>query len=116
MRCRSQAPRRGELRPSTSPAPHPRPRRAGNSPIRRVSWSTPNSLLVATIPDFGYLPGHDAEDLHAADVNIGVIVERHRRLVDDGNVFAIVAGNHQVQVEPDGFEHGPVIDDAVDCL
>src|SRR2546423_14935521 len=116
MPGRTPAPGRGGPRPSGWPDPNRRLRPAGNNPIRRASWSTPNSLLVATIPDFGDLPGDDAEDLHAANIDVGAVLERHRRLVDDGDVFAIVTGNHQVQVESDGLEHGPVIDDAVDGL
>src|ERR1700742_1400229 len=99
-----------------SRGPHLPLRPAGSNPIHRVTWSTPNSLLVATIPDLGNLPGHDAENLHAPDVNLRAVLERHRRLVDERDVLAVVTGNHQVQVESDGIEHGPMADDPVDCL
>ena len=59
----------------------------------------PNSLLVAAVPHFGDPAVDDTEDLHAADRGLGAVLERHRRLVDDRDVLAVVARNHEVQVE-----------------
>ena len=37
-------------------------------------------------------------------------------MVDDGNVLAIITGDHQIQVESDGLECVPVLDNSVDRL
>ena len=73
-------------------------------------------LFVAAVPDFGDPAVDDAEDLHAADVGLGAVLQFHRRLVDDRDVLAVVAGHHEVQIEPDGAEHLPVIHDPRDRL
>src|SRR5271154_5998921 len=99
MPCRNPAPRRGGPRPSRLPAPPPRPRPVGSSPIRQAfdrCRSIPNSLLVAAVPDFGDLAGDDAEHFHAGYVGGGAVTGGHGRVVDDRDVLAVVRRDDDV--------------------
>src|ERR1700757_1422772 len=117
MRCPSPTPRLGAPRPSRSPVPHLRPRPAGSSPVRQArDRSIPNPLLVAAIPDLGDLAVDDAEHLDTRDVGLGPVLGGHRRVVDNRDVLAVVAGNHDIQVEAQPVEHLPDVLDPVDRL
>src|SRR5947209_18331820 len=97
MRYRSPVPHRDGPRRSRWPGPRRRRRPAGSSPIRSAcDRSIPNPLFVAAIPDLSDLAVDHVEDLHAADIDMGAILERHRTLVDDGDVFAIVTSHHEI--------------------
>src|ERR1700739_89078 len=100
-----------------SPVPHRRPRPAGSTPTRRGSArSTPNSLLVAAIPDFGDLAGNDAKHLDAADIGFAAVLGGHRRVVDDRDVLTVVACDDDIQIEVQLLEHLPDVPDPADRL
>src|SRR6202022_3945375 len=107
-RYRSRAPRHAGPHRSTLRGPRHLHRPAGSNRVRRarvpspsaepIVQSLPNPLPMATIPDFDDPAIDDPEDLQAADVNPRAVLRGHRRLIDDRDVLAVVAGHHDVQV------------------